>query len=90
MENFHWDEYWDFIKNSLRKTYTILKEEDLQYSEGDESILMERLASKLGITSSEINEVLFLHLICAEQKKESENDLAAFAADLMSLYYFPN
>jgi hypothetical protein len=65
MENFHWGEYWDAIKSSLQNTYGFLEEEDLYYKGGRETIILKNLEAKLGISRLALNDLLFLHLICA-------------------------
>lgn len=63
MEIFHWKEYWNRLKGSLRKVHPELTDQDLDYQEGNESELIERLSVKLRKSAAELNEVLFIHLI---------------------------
>jgi hypothetical protein len=63
MEIFHWKEYWNRMKGSLRKVHPELSDEDLDYQDGKESELIERLSLKLRRSTAELNEVLFIHLI---------------------------
>lgn len=90
MENFHWEEYWDSIKKNLRETYSNLKDEDLQLTDDSGSLFLKRLAHKLGIPGSYMNEVLFLHLLVADEKTENNRDLSEFVVKLKRKYYSAN
>lgn len=45
---------WDDVKSQLRRNYDDLTEEDLEYSQGGENELYDRLQRKLGKTKDEI------------------------------------
>jgi uncharacterized protein YjbJ (UPF0337 family) len=45
---------WDETKEKLKEANTNLTEEDLQYQEGNEDALLERLATKMNRTKEEI------------------------------------
>ncbi|MFD1188900.1 YtxH domain-containing protein [Pontibacter rugosus] len=45
---------WSDVKSQLRRNYDDLTDEDLDYKEGGESDLLERLQTKLGKTRDEI------------------------------------
>jgi hypothetical protein len=70
MEIFHWKEYWNRMKSSLRKVHPELTDQDLDYQEGQESELIERLSLKLRRSTAELNEVLFIHLIALLDEPE--------------------
>ena len=70
MEIFHWKEYWNKMKGSLRKIHPELSDEDLDYQDGKEAELIERLSLKLRTSSAELNEVLFIHLIAMLDEPE--------------------
>jgi len=70
MEVFHWKEYWQRLRASLHHTYPQLSEQDLDYHEGAESQLMNRLSFKLRKSAAQVNELLFLHLITLEDEAE--------------------
>lgn len=72
MEIFHWKEYWNRLKGSLRKVHPELTDQDLNYEEGSESELIERLSLKLRKSSAELNEVLFIHLIAVLDELDDE------------------
>lgn len=45
---------WDDVKSQLRRNYSDLTEEDLEYNQGSEHELYDRLQRKLGKTKDEI------------------------------------
>ena len=51
-------ENWDHIKETLKKRYPFLTENDLQYELGQEEELVNRLEKKLNTTRSEIMDLL--------------------------------
>lgn len=75
MEVFHWKEYWDILKPSLRKAHPHLTAEDLEYIKGQEKELMNRLSYILGKSTIEINELLFIHLISLEDHEDEEKKI---------------
>lgn len=74
MDHFHWSQYWKSIKYSLLKSHRFLSEEDLHYEKGKEDVLIDTLKRKFGASSSQINDLLFLHLICAQNNAHAELD----------------
>lgn len=71
METFHWKDYWNALRVSLRKAHPELTEQDLAYREGDESQLMQRLSSRLSKSPAQLNELLFVHLIAMPDEEET-------------------
>ncbi|MCX2739694.1 YtxH domain-containing protein [Pontibacter anaerobius] len=49
---------WDDVRRQLRNNYSELTEEDLEYQQGQESELMDRLQRKIGKTRDEIQRML--------------------------------
>lgn len=59
---------WNLIKGKLKKKYSALTDDDLQYAEGKEEELIGKLQKKLGKTKDEvINEL-------EEAQKEEEEE----------------
>lgn len=75
MEIFHWKEYWTRLKGSLRKVHPELTDQDLDYQEGNESELIERLSVKLRKSAAELNEVLFIHLIAVWDELDESGEM---------------
>lgn len=50
--------YWQLKKEKLKEKYPDITEEDLQYNEGKELVMMEILANKLGKTTDELRYIL--------------------------------
>ena len=50
--------YWQLKKEKLKERYPDITEEDLQYNEGKELVMMEILANKLGKTTDELRYIL--------------------------------
>lgn len=50
--------YWQLKKEKLKERYPDITEEDLQYNDGKELIMMEILANKLGKTTDELRYIL--------------------------------
>ena len=56
---------WSQLKESLKKKYNNLKEEDLQYVEGKEEELHGKIGQRLNMTREEVDKVLneqYLHV----------------------------
>jgi hypothetical protein len=101
MENFHWKEYWSLLQESLQKTYRNLTTDDLQYTEGEEDELMNRLQQKLRKSRAEVNEILFIHLIgvdddligvddADEEAEEIPDIIDQIEKDLANKRYYPD
>jgi hypothetical protein len=50
--------YWQLKKEKLKERYPDITEEDLQYNDGKELVMMEILANKLGKTTDELRYIL--------------------------------
>lgn len=82
MGNFHWEEYWELIKPALLQSYEQLSDEDLCYEPGRGDLLLERLQKKLRLSAEQVNTLLFVHLIHAEDEKEDEKEILAIIETL--------
>lgn len=49
---------WDKRKEKLKQKFPTITEEDLQYYEGKEAVMIERLAHKIGKTSAELRYII--------------------------------
>jgi hypothetical protein len=49
--------YWEETKEKLKERFN-LSDEDLYFPDGKESIMLERLQYKLGLTKDELREIL--------------------------------
>lgn len=52
--------YWHEKKEKLKQQYPNITEDDLQFNEGKEMVMMEMLAYKLGKTTDELRYILAL------------------------------
>ncbi len=50
--------YWENAKDKLKSRYNNLTEDDLFFTEGKESIMLERLEYKLGKSKMELRDIL--------------------------------
>jgi len=49
---------WDDRKEKLKQKFPIITEEDLQYNDGKEAVMIDRLAYKIGKTSAELRFII--------------------------------
>ena len=49
---------WNEVKTKLKSRYSVLKEEDLKLKAGDETELIGRLQTKLGVQKAEVMKIL--------------------------------
>jgi uncharacterized protein YjbJ (UPF0337 family) len=61
---------WSQLKESLKKKYSNLKEEDLQYVEGKEEELHNKIGQRLNMTREEVDKILNEHHQQAKAKLE--------------------
>jgi hypothetical protein len=50
--------FWNEKKEKLKEKYPEIKDEDLQYSEGKEKVMLEMLSYKLGKTEQELQFII--------------------------------
>lgn len=77
MGNSNWEEYWDLTKPALLQSYDQLSYDDLCYEPGKSDVLIKRLQKKLGLSAEQVNTLLFVHLISAEDETEEEKEILA-------------
>jgi len=56
--NLHLKDSWENVKEKLKENDHRLTDEDLQYTPGNENMLLERLAKKLNRTTEEIKNLI--------------------------------
>jgi hypothetical protein len=52
--------YWDDKKEKLKQRYPFITDEDLQFNEGKENVMIEMLGYKLGKSTDELRYLLAL------------------------------
>jgi len=58
MEQRNVQEAWEGMKRKLQQQYTMLDECDLQYTEGQELQLLERIKGKLGLPLKDVKRII--------------------------------
>jgi len=57
-DKLHLKDSWENVKEKLKENDHRLTDEDLQYTPGNENVLLERLAKKLNRTKEEIKDLV--------------------------------
>ncbi len=58
MRNSNEREYWEKKKKLLKQKYPFLNEQELEFNEGMESVMIENLAYELGLSKEEFIDIL--------------------------------
>lgn len=58
MEHFNVQHAWNSMKRKLQQQYNVLDDGDLQYIEGQELQLLERIKGKLGLPMKDVKKII--------------------------------
>jgi|GEM_PF-962758 hypothetical protein len=61
---------WSHLKESLKKKYSNLREEDLRYVEGKEEELYSKIGQRLDMTREQVDKILHEHHFQVKEKLE--------------------